>query len=42
MPWSASPILDEDWKVSIASNMLDSLSESKYIYLNLMFLPQAC
>lgn len=31
MPWNASPKLDQEWKVSIASNMLDSLSESKYI-----------
>ena len=29
MPWSASPRLDEEWKVSTATNMLNSLSESK-------------
>ena len=29
MPWNASPKLDEEWKVLIASNMLNSLSESK-------------
>jgi hypothetical protein len=30
MPWSATPKLDEEWKVVTATNMLNSLSESKY------------
>ncbi len=29
MPWTTSPNLNEEWKVDIASNMLNSLSESK-------------
>lgn len=29
MPWSESPKLDQEWKIRIANNMLDSLSESK-------------
>ena len=30
MPWNTAPKLDDEWKVSVASDMLDSLSESKY------------
>lgn len=29
MPWSASPRLEKEWKVQIANNMLDTLSEYK-------------
>jgi hypothetical protein len=31
MPWNTAPKLDDEWKVDVAANMLNSLSESKLV-----------
>ena len=35
VPWNTAPKLDAAWKRRVAVNMLDSLSEAKYVYMYL-------